>query len=408
MNSSSYIKKCFEQNKIIDPTGFYPNIMHLVRAIWSSRAPSLSRIPPYFNAKDIEAINHLKTKFGPTQHTVMVLIDGMGSCFRDKWPFEGFFASHFDQDIYSLFPSTTASVLTSVCTGLWPSQHGIPGWWIYLNDQQKSIVPIPFEERFSDKPLEEIGIQSKDVFTVPSILFDQLDNCLIFYPPSIVNTTYSHYFANDVRQVGYTDVRDGVNKIIEYLQNVSEPTSIYWYIPDLDHKSHLYGVDHDDCNNLIKELDHQFGRLFSEMPSNSTIAITADHGLVDVPSNDHIILRKKDRIMEYLKAPISGEPSVPIFHVKDHLENQFLEYFYSEYGKQFTLVSISELEDLKLFGPYPLTPVMRERLGSFIGISVEPFTLQYLDNDKPPNNFKAYHAGLRKAEVEVPLIIART
>lgn len=65
-----------------------------------------------------------------TQHVLVILCDGMGNAILDEHlPESSFLRSNNQSDrLRAVWPSTTPAALTSLATGKWPGQHGVPGW----------------------------------------------------------------------------------------------------------------------------------------------------------------------------------------------------------------------------------------------------------------------------------------
>jgi len=64
------------------------------------------------------------------RHVVFVLCDGLGSAvLEEHLAPDSFLRRHNDAGrLRAVFPSTTPAALTTLATGLWPGQHGMPGW----------------------------------------------------------------------------------------------------------------------------------------------------------------------------------------------------------------------------------------------------------------------------------------
>ena len=68
----------------------------------------------------------------------------------------------------------------------------------------------------------------------------------------------------------------------------------------------------------------------------------------------------------------TGEPAASIFHVKKALKDSFRQRFVERLGEAFALLTVDEVDELRLYGPDPLSALMRERLGTFIAVSKVP------------------------------------
>jgi len=62
------------------------------------------------------------------------------------------------------------------------------------------------------------------------------------------------------------------------------------------------------------------------------------------------------------------------------------------------------VEELRLLGPGELSPVTRQRLGTFVGIAPEPATF-FIEPVDASAGFAGVHGGLRPAEVYMPFVV---
>ena len=131
--------------------------------------------------------------------------------------------------------------------------------------------------------------------------------------------------------------------------------------------------------------------------------VTADHGLIAVSERGRHAVRADDEIDELLIAPPSGEPRVPVFHVKEGKAEAFERRFRDRFGEWFVLLTAAEVERLELLGPGPFADVTRQRVGDYLALPIGEDVLAY----EPPGDWMAgFHAGLTPAEMLVPLILA--
>ncbi|MFQ6029893.1 MAG: alkaline phosphatase family protein, partial [Dehalococcoidia bacterium] len=64
---------------------------------------------------------------GPSDHLVFVLVDGLGMVFLDTLPPDSFLRHYLVAELRTVFPSSSATAITSLATGQWPSTHGVTG-----------------------------------------------------------------------------------------------------------------------------------------------------------------------------------------------------------------------------------------------------------------------------------------
>lgn len=397
MNGLAELLKHFNSGDIIRPDTELPNSLDLFRAL--ARLSGAHEIENGANSQQIENL------IGQDEHYLFIMLDGFGMCFLEKMPETSFLRKHFIKELQALCPPTTAASLTSLATMKYPAEHAVPGWFVYLEEIEKISTILPFIERFSERPLEEFGMTADKVFPVQSIWTKVRHEPLTIIEESIVNSTYTRYSSADTERRGYKTISEAFNIARRNVQSAIYPSFTYMYLPQLDSACHDKGTQHESVYDLIEVLDNNIAAICDEIGSKAVIIITADHGLIDIPGSNGFILKEEDRILDYLICPPTVEARMPAFHVKTGMEKTFEEKFTERFGEYFILITPDEAEQLKLFGPGVLSPLMKRRLGSFIGISLKEATLNYRTHKDKRPALKAVHGGLSREEMMVPLII---
>ena len=80
-----------------------------------------------------------------TRNVALLVIDGLGYNWLRSHGEGSFLQRHLLARISSVFPSTTASAVTTFLTGDAPQQHGITGWFMYLREigAVTRVLPCP-------------------------------------------------------------------------------------------------------------------------------------------------------------------------------------------------------------------------------------------------------------------------
>ncbi len=388
------IESWFKNGDLVRP-GDDVDIVHVSRALASLGGVNSS--------SNDEKTSQMKFMIGEYDHYVFILLDGFGMNLLEKLDEKSFLRSNLKRKINSVFPSTTATVLTSFATGNWACDHSIPGWWIYLQKFDKVLAPILFLERDSERVPDCFGIYPDDLYELPGLFSDYNYDVTSYLPEQIVSSVYSSYLRNGTDAYGYSCVEDGLTKLLSKQKKSSNSFS-YFYYPGIDKLSHEHGVFDNFVINLLNKLDNDIEKFAAKLPTNTRLIVTADHGLIDVPAENHNLIIKGDPLLSFLKVPPTGEPRVPIFHVLPDKIDAFVKYFENRFP-DFTLINQSIINQLKLYGPHNLSSCMSERVGDFIAISNCPNNLYYAESIEKAHQYKGYHAGLIKGEVEVPLIL---
>jgi len=107
-------------------------------------------------------------------------------------------------------------------------------------------------------------------------------------------------------------------------------------------------------------------------------------------------------IMKCLVRMPSVEPRTLSFWIKDEYKKGFPEIFHNAFGDKFWILTKEEVIDRRLFGTGKDHELLSDMLGDFICISVSDAAV-FLTHEEmrlTPGG----HAGLTKAELEIPLI----
>ena len=178
------------------------------------------------------------------------------------------------------------------------------------------------------------------------------------------------------------------------------------YLPQLDSVGHELGTEHPRFRELAIILDDEIAELADELGGKARLVITADHGMANVPPERVFVLGEDDPLRAHLLAQPAGEPTVPMFHERPGHENAFAEDFSARLGEHYVLLTGDEVEQLRLLGPEPLSPTMRSRIGTFVGIARRPakFYIEPTGSSHPEN--PGVHGGMTREEMLIPLILA--
>lgn len=356
-----------------------------------------------------DGADRIARRIGETDHLVFVLVDGLGLEVVESLPEESFLARHLAMPLRSVFPSATASALTSLATGLWPNRHGVPGWWTYLPDHDLTVTALPFVERWSGDSVAERGVAAADLFRAATLLPCYRRDAASFLPAPIADSAYSRYVRGPTRTEPYDTLAAGIDAILERVRSSPQPTYSYLYLSSVDALSHAFGPRSPEVReHLLEIVDPQLGRLAQGLDGRARMVLSADHGLLEVPPEHKHLLLRDDPLVALLRAPPSGEPRAPLLHARPGEADRVRAMFEERFEHAFALLTADEAAELELFGPGPFTASARERVGDFVALSSGPDVLLYRHGDEPSGTEKliGYHGGLLPPEVRIPLVVA--
>ncbi len=389
----------FEAGALLRPSPGVPNIVDLARALASLAGTENLELSP--------GAAHLAGVIGPADHLVFILADGLGMMLIEELPTGALLAAQFAAELRTVFPSSSATALTTLATGAWPNSHGVTGQWTHLPDIRATADLLRFAARTGGRSLARLGVTVEQAFPLPALMRGLRRDTLALFPEPVVNTISSAYLSGDRERRGYRSLAEAVDATVARVVAAAAPTYTYLYTPWIDLEAHKYGSAHPAVRAAVLELDRQVQRLAERLAGRARIVLSADHGLLDTPRVARHWIRPSSDLSAALLFPPSGDTRVMYLHVRDGALDGVRQRFRERYGERFFIISIEEAECLELFGPGPLSARARERLGDLIVISSGADVIEYVPSGSIDRllSITAHHSGLTPAEMRVPLVV---
>ena len=329
---------------------------------------------------------------------LFILVDGLGvSNIKSA----GGHASFLNQKIksskslFSGFPATTTSSLTSLATGKSNGAHAVLGHRVYdrplrqninfLNDLGPDLDPRKYQD------LETISARAARegvlVSTIGPAEYDRSGFTIATMPNAkyIAASTFEERFMAAQRALAV-------------------PNSLtYLYFPELDQLAHRFGSSSTNWLNAIEELDAELAKFSRTVSSNSGVVLTADHGIIDVSSDKHIYLDEYECFDDLEQ--IGGDPRVSFLYFPIGIDLvRRREEIESSIGGISQVATVPELVESGWL----------EKL-SIQAASVAPDLVLLPNSDRVAYHrsfakarsllMVGQHGGMMQAEWEVPLIV---
>ncbi|MCC6627251.1 MAG: alkaline phosphatase family protein [Chloroflexi bacterium] len=389
----------FETGALLRPSPHVPNIVDLAQAlVWCARADGAMLAPGARRLADL---------IGDAEHLIFILADGLGMALLEALPPDTFLATHVVAELRTVFPSSTPTVLTALATGAWPAAHGVTGQWTHLPEIQGTADLLRFAARTGGVSLAKLGVTVEQAFPLPALLSGVRRDTLALFPEAIANSVSATFFSGRHARRGYRALSAVVDVIIERVAAAPAPTYTSLYAPWIDQETHRHGVRHPGVRAAIQDLNREVERLALRLGSRARIVVSADHGLLDTPMLARHWLRPTPDLLNLLRTPPSGDARVMYLHARDGARETLRRRFHDRYGDRFVVITLEEAEAIELFGPGPLAPSTRQRLGDLLVISTGVDVIEYVPAGSIDRvlSIASHHSGLTPAEMRVPLIV---
>lgn len=344
------------------------------------------------------------------QRVVVVLVDGLGvEQLAARSSYAPFLRSAQDLgELDAAFPSTTASSLASLGTGLPVGAHGLTGYDSYSPQLGETVNMLGgWDERVDprswqphDTVLQRVQDQGIDAVTVSRGKFQA--------------SALTEAALRGGRFVGAEGVFARTKAAQESLQ-AGRRSLMYFYWDDLDKTGHRHGWGSQEWTHELEELDSSLRRLCARLPQDTVVVLSADHGMVDVPPEGRVDLTGVPGLLDDVRTS-AGEPRClqlhlgPVESTDRRLELQQLvrrRWEDSELGDRVRVQTREQLIDDGWFGPADsLRPEVLGRIGDLVITPLgEDLALHDLSRIGPQTlRMVGQHGGMTPAETRVPLL----
>ncbi len=387
--------------KIIRPNYYDGSIVNLMASIQvgldvTSDYKTLPQLPPRDLAR--------------SSRVLLIVIDGMGYNFLQNRGPDGFLQHNLVTPLTSVFPATTASAITTFFTGTAPQQHAITGWYTYFRELGSVFTALPFRPRYGRASLPEAGISASRFFDCDSLFARLPEPSSIIQPDYILHSDFSLAHCGPAKLLGYKNLEGFLRTIRNVIQKKDNCRFIYAYWPELDALAHEHGIGSPALAEHLKQLDNGLHLLSRELAgTDTTMIVTADHGLVDNTPEHLIRVEEHPRLAECLVLPLCGEPRAAYCYVHPDRQEQFEDYCRTQFAGCLGLFPSRQLLEEGLFGLGQPHPSLADRIGHYTLVMQENYAIRDLiwgETGQPPPI--GVHGGLSADEMLVPLILYDT
>lgn len=359
------------------------------------RHPTLAALPP---AEIAEARN-----------VVFLIIDGLGDNYLLANGAGSALLAARRGSISAVFPSTTASAITTSYTGLSPLEHGLTGWFTYFGEADCVAAPLPFRMRGVETSLAARGVSVSALFRGAPYM-DGLDTrSIVVSWNAILESDYNLHHCGGAERRAYAELDGLVDGIEAAVKSGPERKFIYSYWWKFDAIAHRYGVGSREAKTHFANVDAAFARLLERLAGTDTAVVaTADHGFMDSATDETLSLEDGPGLSALLRFPLCGERRIAWCHVQPGRAKEFAERAAGWLGERADVRPSRELLDEGWLGPGSPHPRIAERIGDVAIVMRERNTLKDWVAGEQRFLHIGNHGGTSADEMLIPLITART
>ena len=380
--------------------GSIVNLMRSIERALDARPCDAAQAYPELNALPARALSGAR-------NIVLLVIDGLGYGYLTGAGAGGALHRHLRARLTSVFPSTTATAVTSLLTGVGPQQHALTGWHIWLRELGCLAATLRFRPRHGGEPLSKSGIAPRSVFTAEP-MFDRLAaKTHVVSPGNIIDSDYNVAHCGLAQRRPYKELPELFSKMAEIVRSGSERQFIHAYTCDLDAAAHSFGSASQELQDKFRQIDAAFARFLDKIAGSDTLVIAvADHGFTDSPKAVCIELEDHPQLAETLTLPLCGERRAAYCYVQSGQESAFEHYVQTRLDHCADLHRSTDLIAQGWFGLGPANPRLAERVGHYTLVMKDDYTIKDWILGESRHLSLGVHGGVSAAEMYVPLILA--
>ena len=336
------------------------------------------------------------------RNVVLFIIDGLGERYLARRGAGGELGRRQRGAITSVFPSTTASAITTSYTGYTPLEHGLTGWFTYFGQAGCVGAALPFRSRGDLQLLSARGVSAAELFSAPSLFKSLPRRSIVVSYREIIGSDYNLRHCEGAERRAYDTLDALVDEVEAAVKSGPEKKFVYAYWPEYDAISHRHGSESAEAFRRFESVDAAFGRLVSKLSGTESLLIaTADHGFIDVAAED--CLEPPAEIASLLRFPLCGERRVAYCHV--HSSAEFMKRAADWLGPRADVRPSCELVDEGWFGPGEPHARLAERVGDVALVMRERYTVKDWLAGEPRHLHIGNHGGTSEDEMTIPLIL---
>lgn len=286
-------------------------------------------------------------------------------------------------------PSTTATALTSITTGLPPGEHGVVGYRVAVHGEVLNILRWATAVGDAQNSIPPAKLQTVTPF--------QGHRPPVVTRAEFRDSGFTAAHLEPTRFHGYRTMATLVTEVGRLLRG-SEPF-VYAYYPGLDKVAHEYGLgEHYDAE--LRWIDHLVDRLVADLPPGGALVVVADHGQIHV--GDNVVLVAGDVLANCSMQ--SGEGRFRWLHARPGRARALYEAASQHHSDDAWVVTRDEVLSQGWFGPV-VRDAARSRLGD-VALVARRDVAFHDPQDTGPYDLVGRHGSLTPGEMLVPLLVA--
>ncbi|QWC84855.1 alkaline phosphatase family protein [Nocardioidaceae bacterium] len=344
------------------------------------------------------------------EHWVVVLVDGLGMQLLQDHPRDAPFLTDVlaaagsatgggsggtvVRTLTAGVPSTTATSLTSLGTGLVPGRHGVVGYTSRVPGTDTLLNALKW-----DADVDPHDWQPHR--TALGLAADAGMHVTVADKREFAGSGLSVAAFRGARRLDADDVDEQVDgALAAHREAGTSPSLTYLYLNDVDHTGHGKGVDSPAWRTALSGVDDTLDRLREELPDHVRLLVTADHGMLDVPVDRRIEVGDLPELSDGVRR-LGGEARLRHLYCAEGAAHDVAETWADTLGDRAVVRVREEVADW--FGG--IDEAVTERIGDVVVAARDDWAVLSAEQFPLETRMVGFHGSLTPVEMDVPLVV---
>jgi predicted AlkP superfamily pyrophosphatase or phosphodiesterase len=326
---------------------------------------------------------------------IVLLVDGLGAdVLRAREGHARTLAGELGRatTIETGVPTTTASAIASLTTGVLPGQHGLVGYTVLDAVHDRIVNQLsgwddrldPATWQLQPTLFETAGIKSYAVG-----------------PERYRDSGLSRAVLRGAEYRGASTILTRLELAVRLAR--ATPSLIYVYAPELDQACHAYGWQSTQWTDALEQLDAGMRTVLPSLGTAVGLVLTADHGVLDVPHHAHVLFDAVPELVAGVRF-VAGEPRMLHLHLEPDADaGQLAAAWRNSEADRAWIATRTEAIEAGWYGP--VLPEVAPRIGDLL-VAARKAVAYYDDRDatRHGRTMIGQHGSWSAAETRVPLL----
>jgi len=331
-----------------------------------------------------------------TRRACLLIVDGLGWELLRDHPAAAPFLSELTMTGRALtagFPATTVTSLSSLGTGLPPGQHGMLGYQVAVPGTGRLLNGLRWDDR-----VDPLSWQPS-----PSIYQRAAAAGVDAYRVAARGLEKTGFSIAAMRGATYR-AADSLGALVAQAAGAlggSDRSLVTVYHAELDGTGHGFGAQSEAWFYQLAHVDKLAEQLASALPANTTMYVTADHGMVDASADERIDVDTTPELREGVEL-LGGEPRARHVYARPGAAADVLAAWREVLGPRAWVSSRREAIESGWFGP--VDPRFTARIGDVVAAPAGPWAIVATKAERLESSLIGMHGSLTPGDQFVPLL----